>query len=161
MICEAGRVVSIENDWVWVETHQTTACKSCSAKAGCGQSLINSVFSGKRHYVKVAANGIKDKVHLHDEVEIAIPENVMLRGSFLLYLLPLAGLIAGAIMGQHFISAQGDLGSIAGAIAGFSITAVFIRWHSHRNSANPAYQPVLHRIVRSASLSTQPVVLHI
>lgn len=159
MICEAGRVVSIESDWVWVETLQTTSCKSCSAKSGCGQGLINSVFSGKRHYIKVSASSIKDTVHLHDEVEIAIPENVMLRGSFLMYLLPLAMLIAGAMAGQQFIADKGDVGAIAGAIAGFAIAAVFIRWHSYKNNANPAYQPVLHRIVRSASLSpAQPVI---
>ncbi len=159
MICESGRVVSIENEWVWVETLQTTSCKSCSAKSGCGQGLINSVFSGKRHYIKVAANGIQEPVSLNDVVEIAIPENVMLRGSFLMYLLPLAALIAGAIMGEHFVIGQGDLGSISGAIAGFSLAAVFIRWHSHKNSDNPAYQPVLHRIVSPATLSSaQPVI---
>lgn len=158
MICESGRVVSIESDWVWVETHQTTSCQSCSAKSGCGQSLINSVFSGKRHYIKVAANGIKDTVHLHDEVEIAIPEHVMLKGSFIMYLLPLVFLIAGAVVGEHFTVGKGDLGAISGAIAGFCMAAVFIRWHSNKNSANPAYQPVLHRIVRSASLSAGPVI---
>ncbi len=158
MICESGRVVSIENNWVWVETHQTTTCKSCSAKSGCGQGLINSVFSGKRHYVKVSANGIKDTVNLHDEVEIAIPENVMLRSSFLMYFLPLILLILGAIAGEQFIIGRGDLGAISGSFFGFSLAVIFIRWHSNKNSSNPAYQPVLHRIVRSASLSAQPFI---
>lgn len=160
MICESGRVVSLEDNWVWVETHRTSSCQSCSAKSGCGQSLINSVFSGKRHYVKVALNDFKGKVNLHDDVEIAIPEHVMLRGSVLLYMLPLASMIAGAVSGQHFFTASGDIATIAGTITGFLASALFIRWHSYKNSANPAYQPVLHRIVRSVALLPieQPIV---
>lgn len=158
MICESGRVVSIEGEWVWVETHQTTACQSCSAKSGCGQSLINSVFSGKRHYVKVAVNSLKESVQLHDEVEIAIPEHAMLRGSFWLYLLPLLLLIAGAMAGDHLAGGQGDLYQIIGAGAGFVVAVLLVRGYSYLHRADPAYQPVLHRIVSSASVTAQPLV---
>jgi sigma-E factor negative regulatory protein RseC len=161
MICESGRVVSIEDEWMWVETHQLSSCQSCSAKSGCGQSLINSVFSGKRHYVKVAANGISEAVHLHDQVEIAIPDHAMLFGSFWLYLLPLLTLIAGALLGNHLAGGVGDLYAIIGAVIGFLVAACFIRLHSFLQRDNPAYHPVLHpvlhRVIHSAEAKPQIV----
>lgn len=158
MICESGRVVSIENDWVWVETFQTTACQSCSAKAGCGQSVLNSVFSGKRHYVRVAADPARGVVQLHDTVEIAIPEHAMLRGSFWLYILPLLFLLGGGIVGNHLAGGQGDLYPILGAVAGFGLAALLVRVHSYLHRADPSYQPVLQRIVRPSADAVQPVL---
>lgn len=150
MICESGRVVSVDGEWVWVETLRTSSCVKCSAKAGCGQSLLNSIFAGKRHYVKVAANGMADKVHLHDQVEIAIPEHGIVKGSFVMYLFPLLMLIVGAGMAQE-MAGSSDAYTIAGAAAGFLLSLLLVRLHAFLHRADPTYQPVLHRIISSAS----------
>ena len=155
MICESGRVVSIENDSVWVETQQVSSCTSCSARVGCGQGLLNSVFAGKINRVKVSADKLKDVVAVNDRVEIAIPEHVMLLGSFWVYVLPLALLIAGAVIGEQWagVEATNELYSILGAITGFVLACLILRWHSTRHFNNPKYQPVLHSIIQSGSHS--------
>jgi len=144
-------VVSIEGDSVWVETRQTSACNACSARAGCGQGFLNSVFSGKRHHVKVAADSFKGQLAVNDQVEIAIPEHVMLQGSFWVYLLPLLMMIVGAVVAQQWSQETNDLYSMTGAGLGFILAAMMLRWHSARHQANPKYQPVLHRILQSAN----------
>jgi sigma-E factor negative regulatory protein RseC len=159
MICESGRVVAIEDNWLWVETHQASSCQSCAAKSGCGQGLINRVFAGKRHYVKVAIDANNSEIGLNDRVEIAIPENVILRSSFLMYFMPLVLTITGAVIGEYFAVDNGDKASILGAIAGFAMAAMLIRRHSYKNGSNPAYQPVLHRWVRPADASSVQTVV--
>ncbi len=159
MICESGSVVSVEGDWVWVETRQTSACNACNARSGCGQGLLNSVFSGKRHLVKVAADSFKGKVSVDDQVEIAIPEHVMLQGSFWVYLLPLVLMIAGAVVAQNWSQETSDLPSIVGAGLGFLTAGIILRWHSVRHQANPKYQPVLHSILQSASKPAEVVTI--
>lgn len=157
MIFESGYVVSIDDDCVWVETRQTSACSGCSAKVGCGQGFLDSVFSGKRHYVKVALENFKEKIAINDQVEIAIPEHIMLLGSFWVYLLPLILMIAGAVLAQNWAQETGDIYSIIGAGVGLVVAGLMLRWHSLRHQANPKYQPVLHRIIKSASQSaSQP-----
>ena len=159
MICESGYVTSIEGGWVWVETQQTSACNACNARSGCGQGLLNSVFSGKRHHVRVAAGGYKGKVSVSDQVEIAIPEHVMLQGSFWVYLLPLVLMIAGAVFAQSWSQEVSDLHSMVGAGLGFIVAGIILRWHSVRHQSNPKYQPVLHRILQSGGRSEEPVAV--
>ena len=160
MICENGRVVSIEGDWVWVETLRTSSCVSCSAKAGCGQNLLNSIFSGKRHYVKVALNGFAEQVKLHDEVEIAIPENGILKGSLLMYIFPLLMLIVGAGAAQELVGENNGY-SILGAIMGFVSALLIVRVHSYLHRSDPSYLPILHKILSSpvAAASVQTLVI--
>lgn len=158
-LCESGQVVAIEKDWVWVDTHQTGSCQSCAAKAGCGQGLLSSFFSGKRHLIRVAINSIDEPVQLYDQVEIAIPEHALLLGSFWLYLLPLLLLMTGAVAGNYLGNAQGDLYSILGAASGFLLALFMVRGYSYLHRVDSAYQPVLHRILRDETSGVQLLVL--
>ena len=56
MILETGRIVAIEPEGVWVETIQKSACGSCKAEKGCGQSLINK-WDGHTAYIWVLLEG--------------------------------------------------------------------------------------------------------
>lgn len=160
MICENGRVVAVEDGWIWVETIQTSSCTACSAKSGCGQSLLNSIFAGKRHYVKVSTKGFHAPVQLHDEVELAIPEDVMLKGSFWVYLLPLLLLISGALLGEHFqLTENMDVSAAIGALIGFLAGLMALRLHAFRHRHNPAFHPVLSRVIHCATPVTQPVTI--
>ena len=159
MICESGRVVSVDVDWVMVETRQTSACTSCSARAGCGQGLLDTLFAGKRHYVKVAVNGFSGKVAVDDRVEIAIPEHVMLQGAFWVYLLPLVLMIVGALVASEWSGIDSELLTISGAGLGFILALGILRWHSHRHQSNPKYQPVLHRIISPSTEHVEAVTI--
>jgi len=100
LIEENVQILSIENDCLWVEGIQRSACHTCSAQQGCGQSLL----------AKLAAQPVRLKIPLDgrdassfqigQDVTIGIAEHVMVRGSLLIYLLPLLLLLLGIWAGD-------------------------------------------------------------
>ncbi len=150
MICESGRVVEVEPGWVIVETIRTSACKSCSAKAGCGQGLLNSMSSGKRSWIRVSTKDFSELINVDDEVELVLPERVMLTGSFWVYLMPLLFLLAGAVLGSYgAVPADKETSAIIGSGLGFVIACLVLRWHAYIHRCNPEYQPRLQRISKT------------
>ena len=101
MIKETGKVVKIVDDMVWVETTVTSSCNACAAKSNCGTSAIAKAFSDKS-VINEVENTLAAK--LDDTVEIGIPEESVLLGSFYLYLLPLISAILAAIATQFWLS---------------------------------------------------------
>jgi len=91
MIEELAVVVKIENHQVWVEAGQNSACGGCQQKASCTTNALGSVL--KKKSVPVDCN---IQLKTGDEVMVAIDENLLLRASLLLYLVPLIALFAGA-----------------------------------------------------------------
>ncbi len=142
MITETGRVVAVEDKWLWVEVIQQSMCQSCSAQKGCGQSLLNKLHGSKRNHVQIALGDFKkDDFSVGDTVSLGIQESVLLVGSVIVYLIPLSLMIAGMLLaGESF---QGDGGAIVGAIIGFVLGAGFVRWHSATHSAKKHYLPKL------------------
>ena len=159
MICETGRVDSLDGEWAFVETFQVSSCKSCSAKAGCGTSVLGSVFSGKRHLIKVAVGSFSGQLQVGDQVELAIDDEIMLRSSLMVYILPLFAMIIGAFSGPSIFSfLSGDAPALLGAMSGFVLTCVILRAFSLANANNPKYQPILNKIVSSATESGVDVI---
>jgi sigma-E factor negative regulatory protein RseC len=91
MIEELAVVVKIENHQVWVESGQNSACGGCLQKASCTTNALGSILKKKSVPVD---SGIQLKTG--DEVIVAIDENLLLRASLLLYLVPLIALFTGA-----------------------------------------------------------------
>ncbi|MDX1754475.1 MAG: SoxR reducing system RseC family protein [Marinobacter sp.] len=140
MITETGKVVAQEGDKVWVQTIRQSACQSCSARQGCGQRVLASVSGGKANQVLVA-NHLGARVG--DEVTVAIAESALLGASLLIYALPLALFVLGAMLG-HWAAPESEgvaiLGSLAGLAAGFGLA----RTSQHRSADD--YAPLLLRI---------------
>ena len=91
MIEELAVVVKIENHQVWVESGQNSACGGCQQKASCSSNALDSVL--KKKSVPVDSD---IQLKTGDQVMVAIDENLLLRASLLLYLLPLIALFTGA-----------------------------------------------------------------
>ncbi|CAA0100362.1 Protein RseC [BD1-7 clade bacterium] len=152
MICESGKVVAVDGHWAWVETLQMSACNSCSAKAGCGQKALGSIFAGKRHLTRVSLASDLEAVSLGDEVELGIDENVMLKGSIWVYMMPLAVtiLVALVFVELSFFASE-DINGIVGAFVGFVMSMLGLRLHAFQHRNNPQYRPVLQRIITPAA----------
>jgi sigma-E factor negative regulatory protein RseC len=91
MIEELAVVVKIENHQVWVESRQNSACVGCQQKASCTTNALGSVL--KKKSVPVDSD---IQLKTGDEVMVVIDENLLLRASLLLYLVPLIALFTGA-----------------------------------------------------------------
>jgi sigma-E factor negative regulatory protein RseC len=150
MLTETGRVVAMEADGLWVETIRRSTCGTCSAQKACGHGLLNKMSDGKRGYVRVLP-GDQDigNYKVNDEVRISIPEEIILRGSFIAYILPLAGMLAGALGAVSWLPGNEDLLAFLGATGGLALGFALVRWHGVRHRHDPDFQPVLRSVVTS------------
>ncbi len=144
MLTETGRIVAVEKDWVWVETIRQSTCGSCSAAKGCGHGLMNQVSDGRRSYLKVSVGGFPGQAFtVGDEVRIAIPEQLMLSGSFMMYMVPLFSTLALAAGCSALVDNASDLHTLTGAAAGFGVGVLLVRLHAWYRQDDPALTPKL------------------
>lgn len=140
MIEESGRIVAVERDTVWVETVRRTGCGRCAEPGGCGNPA--SGLRDRTGHVK-ARNPSRLALAVGDFVRVGVPANAVLHGTAQLYLLPLVMLLAGALLGDAL--APGDVGALAGALAGIAASFVSLRVLG-RHGAQPENPVVLARI---------------
>lgn len=149
MLIETGRVVAVGNDGLWVETIRQSTCGACAAQKGCGHGLLNRISDGKRSYIRVLP-GKQDpgSCRVDDEVRIGIPEEVILRGSLIVYMLPLICMLTGAVAAIGLFPGNPDVLAALGAVAGFALGFVLVRWHAARHRDDQSMQPTLLEIMR-------------
>lgn len=142
MIEEQGRVVALEPGAVWVETLRKSTCSSCSANAGCGQGLLDKLGTGggRRGHVRALCDL---QLSVGDAVVIGVREDLLVRGSLLIYLVPLVGLFAAALFAQWLTLSEPLV--IACAFAGLFMAWSLVRWRSAHIADDPASQPVVLR----------------
>lgn len=138
MIEESGRVVAAEQGAIWVETMRQSACDSCSIKSGCGQGVLSRLFNVHKHHVRVLC---QEAIKVNDHVVIGVSENIIIRSSMMLYLLPIILLLAGAVLGNA-VSANNELFAIGSALIGMSLGFLMVKWHGNKVKDNVNYQPV-------------------
>ena len=139
MIVETGTVVAIESDGLWVETIQKTACEACVAQKGCGTRVL-SKLTGKTNRIRVLlGRHSAGAIVIGQDVDIAIPEDVIVKGSLLVYLLPLICAVSGAWLA----GAAGDIGSILGALCGLLAGGLMVNLHSKKTRNDLRTNPVL------------------
>ena len=120
MIEELAVVVKIENHQVWVEGGQNSACGGCLQKASCTANAIGSVL--KKKSVPVDSD---IQLKTGDQVMVAIDENLLLRASLLLYLVPLIALFSGAGMADWLLPVDAryaDLWTAGSAVLSFIVS---------------------------------------
>ena len=152
-------MVAVETGSLWVETIRQSTCGSCAANKGCGHGLLNRYSDGKRGYIRVIESEqlAASACRVDDQVLIAIPEEVILRGSLILYVLPLVAMLAGAALGAYLVPAGGDIASLAGAAIGFLAGFAVVRLHAYKHRDDESFQPRLLERVAPAAI---PVVLN-
>ncbi|MDH5299874.1 MAG: SoxR reducing system RseC family protein [Gammaproteobacteria bacterium] len=146
MLEETAVVVDVEGDFAWVQTQRQSACGSCAANKGCGTAVVGKAIGNKLTRVR-AINRANAK--RGDQVIVGIQPQALVRGSLIVYLLPLLGLLVGALFGgvvfllleREYVEGWRVICSLAGLAAGFWGLARF----SRRIAENSAYQMIVLR----------------
>lgn len=118
MIEEQATVVSVDGEMAELAIARRNACGSCTAKGGCGTSLLSSLFPQRQLRLRLA-NTVGARPG--DRVVLGLDEGQLQRGSLLLYAVPLLGLLLGAIGGENLLLYLGgpqELGGVAGGLLG-------------------------------------------
>jgi len=143
MIEETGVVKGIEGNMARVIVQRRGECEKCAATSICepiGGMEIE------------ALNPIHAKVG--QTVKVAIRPAAYLKGSIIVYGLPLIALIVGAIFGENIAKAylKGLSPDIVATVSGFAfllITFIIIRIWSKKAETKLEYKPVIEEIVNT------------
>jgi len=135
-------VVQVQGNEALVEAIGEGGCGNCSSENGCSSSKLTQLFCSKPRQFKVhnEANAV-----IGDEVQITLPDGVLLRSSLLIYIVPLALLLSGGVLGAHWShdAASRDgyaaMGSLLGLVGGF----VLAKWLSKRQRVMAVARPVV------------------
>jgi len=144
MITENAIVVSIENNQTWIETQRKSVCGQCSASKGCGTSVLSKVIGNKLSKMK-AINKINAQVG--DEVVVGLNEKSLLKGAFMIYMLPLLFLflfsLLGKIVSDNLQIYNSEILIIAFAVIGFYLGMRRVKFFSTSIEEDENYQPVI------------------
>jgi len=145
-------VVAVEHDSLWVETLRQSTCGACSAQKACGHGLLNRFTAGRKGLIRVLPGACSPRdCRVDDEVRISIPEEVILRGSLIAYVLPLLCMLAGAGLSVRFLPGGEDVLAAFGAVAGLAVGFALVRLHGERHRNDESFQPVLVEVLQPAS----------
>ena len=120
MIFETATITSLEDDALWVEAVQKSACETCTAQKGCGTAVL-SKLTGRTSRLRVLKSQQSSELYqVGQQVTIAIPEDVVVLASVCAYLVPLSTSLIGL-----WLLGSSDMLSVIGAIVGLGIGGGF------------------------------------
>ncbi len=144
MLTETARVVAVEENCLWVETVRQSVCGTCAANKGCGHGLLNRIGDGQRNYLCLSSQDFPaGEFRVDDQVSIAIPEELLLRSSFLVYLVPILCTLLVAVALPAFVFGADDLLAVIGAGLGFGLGVALVRLHAWMHRYDSRMQPQL------------------
>ena len=139
MIHEIVTISAVEQDCIWVEATPKSACGACAARSGCGQRLLGKLMA-KPNLVRVPLNASQShQLSVGDEVQVGVPEDVLVSGSVMLYLIPVVALMLFA--GFATVLAWSDGAVAASALLGLLLGALGVSRHAQRRTTE--YSPIL------------------
>lgn len=142
MMEERATVVAVGEGHVWLETQRRSSCGGCQASGGCGTATLTKLWPGRRNRVRaIAEPGLQPG----DEVIVGLAEGALLRGAMLIYLLPLALLLVGALLGQTVFAGAGEEPVVALGIVGLGLGFLVVRVLSRRLRHDIRFHPVVLR----------------
>ena len=126
MIEQQARVIEIDGDTVWLEAERESTCSDCQVKQGCGTGLL-AKHVGKK-FSKISVHKTTDAT-LGEVVTLVIPEEALLQGAALMYLLPLTLLFLFSIITRSFDLGEGAeiLAGLTGLVTGFAVVKEKLR----------------------------------
>ena len=132
---------SLSDSTATLEIERKIACGLCGQTRGCGNSIWGKLFAHQSTAFK-AQNRINAKVG--DSVIVGINESALLKSALLLYILPLASMLIGAILATQIYDTNGYamLGALLGLVLGF----VWVKGHTMSSSYFKLQQPVILRL---------------
>lgn len=137
-------IIKLDGAEALVEAAQGGGCGHCDSANGCASGKLSRMFCAQPRRFRVQ-NSIQARVG--DEVQVALQDGVLLRSASVLYMLPLALLMAGGFLGSSIATtaasrdAYAALGALLGLVLGFAAA----RLYSLRQPAARGMQPVISR----------------
>lgn len=137
MIEETGRIVATDGGFAWIEARSRKDCARCARGEGCGGGLIGRWLGNRLHRVRARD---PQGFPVGTMVRIAVSERAILMAALLVYLIPLLGLLAGALAG-HLLSGGHDPVAATGGLSGLVGVLVWVRSRLGRGMLARYFEP--------------------
>ena len=141
MSIEKGVVEKLENGFAWVRAQRKSACGACASRAHC-----SSIDGGKQMLVKVNNDLNAQK---GDAVEFHLNSGFLLKCTFIIYIVPVLGLMAGAMIAAPIAGLTGmnhSFTMVLSTLSGF-LGAVFLsRGFIHQQTDDDRFLPTIKRV---------------
>ena len=127
MITEPAIVRRAVGPRVELELQRDSSCGGCELRDGCGVGALGRLLGRRRKSLLVDTDR---SLRPGDRVLLGMPEAALVRLSLLVYGLPLAGLLGGALLPALLWPAAPDALAVACGAAGFAVGAKLVAWRS-------------------------------
>ncbi len=146
MIEEIVTVTASGPEGVRVAAERNSACAQCASRSNCSQGVLSEWRKEKLVEIDVL-NPERLAVAVGSQVVIGLEEGSLMRASFLLYCIPLLGLIMAAVITNSLGASEPVqvLVSIAAMLAGFW----GVKRYTRRQGVKADYQPVLLKVLET------------
>ncbi|NOT14083.1 MAG: SoxR reducing system RseC family protein [Methylotenera sp.] len=145
MIEEHAIVIETNEHQAVLEIERKTACGLCGQKRGCGNATWGKL-RGHQAQVLRADNVIG--VHVGESVVIGVDERYLLKTVGYLYLVPLLGLLAGALLADAFF--QNQFYVMLVAALGLVLALMWVKRHLQNTPQSTCHTPYQAVILRHA-----------
>lgn len=146
MTQEFGTIETVDREWAWVKTQRKSACAHCGHKDHC------QMVEGEDRMLVKAKNAAAGREG--DEVELYLSAKTQLKCVFMVYMVPVIGLIVGAFLGNG-VSPHIGLGPNVGiflfAAAGLVGAFMLTRRFANRMETKNALTPLVKRVVKRST----------
>lgn len=122
MIEQKATVIRSDDSTIWLQAERQSTCDKCQVKKGCGTGLLSEHVGRRFSTIAVPK---KTSVQAGQQMNVSIPEEALLHGAFMMYLLPILFMFAGAITSRFLFA--GEFLEIIGGIAGLMIGFYWVR----------------------------------
>lgn len=153
MIEETAQVVELKGSQLVLQAQTKSSCGSCAASKGCGTSVLSKVV-GRKFTRFLAENSIDAEIG--DTVVVGISEDALLKGSLVMYIIPVMGMLVIALVANQLLGATveyRDLLLAASGGFGFLAGALVSKWYFQRQASVQRFRPVvLRKIIEHGKL---------
>lgn len=123
MIQQKATIVELEGNIAWVEAERQSTCGQCAVRKGCGTGLL-AKHVGKK-FTRIAVPRTEN-MEPGQQVNVSIPEEALVQGAALMYLLPILFMFVAAVATRSL--GWGELAEIVAGIAGLAAGFYWVRY---------------------------------
>lgn len=121
---ERAVIVAVDADGgAWVQADSEAGCNGCAASGACGTALLGQALSRTARRLRVDNPA---GMPVGTPVILGIAPGALMLGAIVTYLLPLAGLLAGGVLGSALATGE-DLPTLMGGAAGMFLCYLLAR----------------------------------
>jgi sigma-E factor negative regulatory protein RseC len=138
VIREPATIVSVARGEVWVRCDAQQGCPRCAEGRGCGGGLLGGLLRDRLRLVR--AVGDADGLAAGDRVVIGLAETSLVKAAATMYLVPLAGIVLGALLARG-LAGTGDAVAMTGGVLGFLVALALVRRYGASRGSDPSFHP--------------------